>query len=76
MTDKVTILSPAAQPEVEAAHLPKIDGVAVAVQDREPRVRRALDEHARDPVAARRACVEHLRFEECCTIGHFTTVKL
>ena len=74
--DKVTTFPPTAQPEVEAAHLPKVDGVAVAVQDREPRVRRALDEHARDPVAARRACVEHLRFEECCTIGHFTTVKL
>ena len=53
-------VDPAAQPQVEARHLPQVHGVSVRVEDGEARVWRALDEHAGDPVAARRACVEHL----------------
>ena len=52
---------PAAKAEVKTAHLSKVDSIAVAVQDGEAGVGRALDEHAGDAVAARSACVEHLQ---------------
>ena len=52
---------PASKPEVKAAHLPQVDSIAVAVEDCEACVGSALDEHAGDPVAARRAGVEHLQ---------------
>ena len=54
-------VDPGAQSEVEAAHLAQVHGVTVAVEDGEARVGRALHEHAGDPVAARRAGVEHLQ---------------
>ena len=52
---------PASKAEVKAAHLTQVDCIAVAVQDGEAGVGRALDEHAGDAVAARSACVEHLQ---------------
>lgn len=46
--------------EVEAAHLPQVDGVAVAEEERESGAGAAADEHAGDPVAARSPRLEHL----------------
>ena len=60
VTENVAV-DPAPQAEVEAAHLAQVDGVAVRMEDGEPGVRAALDEHARDSVSTVGPSVKHFQ---------------
>lgn len=59
VTEDVAV-DPGAQPQVEAAHLAQVDGVAVREQDGEARVGRAPHKHARHPITPGGPAVETL----------------